>query len=419
MDEEQHTQDFIGVSTPTFVTQDTKANAHLQKWSIKNAQIFHFVNLHAAAPARPDHAGPLDQDAEQPVRGAVLQLRAVSARRGPGDAVLGLADVARRARRFRGCRCVRPTTTCATPWSRRWRPDDVELDFRVQVQTDPHLHADREQRRALARAVVAAGVGGDAAAPAAALRLAGADGVRPSPVVQPLALRARAPAARQPEPGAAPHVLRAVAAPTRDERTCRTTSPPGTRRSSERAMTPQSQVYIAAPITPGQGAGAATAARLDERRARAGTRRQRRSFPFAAFERPALRTVAHRRRPDARRRARARRHAADAIRRRWRSLPRSTARPTRSSRRWPTARRRASARCSGAARASRRRRPGGMAARPSHPRGGRLRQLGRADGAAGARRGGPARGGAAAPAPRVADAVAGRRRPRPRQSCGS
>ena len=45
MAEEQHTQDLICVSTPTFVTPDIKANAQLQKESVKNAQIFHFLNL--------------------------------------------------------------------------------------------------------------------------------------------------------------------------------------------------------------------------------------------------------------------------------------------------------------------------------------------------------------------------------------
>jgi hypothetical protein len=45
MDEEKFTLDMFGVSPPTFVTQDTKANAHLQKWSVKNAQIFHFINF--------------------------------------------------------------------------------------------------------------------------------------------------------------------------------------------------------------------------------------------------------------------------------------------------------------------------------------------------------------------------------------
>jgi hypothetical protein len=45
MDEEQHTLDMFGVSTPTFVTPDTRANAHLQTWSLKNASIFHFLNF--------------------------------------------------------------------------------------------------------------------------------------------------------------------------------------------------------------------------------------------------------------------------------------------------------------------------------------------------------------------------------------
>jgi hypothetical protein len=45
MDEEKLTQDMFGVSTPTFVTPDTRANAHLQMWSLKNASIFHFLNF--------------------------------------------------------------------------------------------------------------------------------------------------------------------------------------------------------------------------------------------------------------------------------------------------------------------------------------------------------------------------------------
>ncbi|MFZ0788842.1 MAG: hypothetical protein WAM94_04375, partial [Chromatiaceae bacterium] len=45
MDEERFTQDLFGVTTPTFVTPDTRANAHLQKWSLKNAAVFHFLNL--------------------------------------------------------------------------------------------------------------------------------------------------------------------------------------------------------------------------------------------------------------------------------------------------------------------------------------------------------------------------------------
>ncbi len=46
MDEEKFTLDMFGVSTPTFVTPDTKANAQLQIESLKNAQMFYFLNFH-------------------------------------------------------------------------------------------------------------------------------------------------------------------------------------------------------------------------------------------------------------------------------------------------------------------------------------------------------------------------------------
>jgi hypothetical protein len=46
MDEEKFTQDMFGVSTPTFVTPNTRENALLQLESLKNASIFYFVNFH-------------------------------------------------------------------------------------------------------------------------------------------------------------------------------------------------------------------------------------------------------------------------------------------------------------------------------------------------------------------------------------
>jgi hypothetical protein len=46
MEEEKFTQDMFGVSTPTFVTPDTMANAQLQIESVKNATILYFLNLH-------------------------------------------------------------------------------------------------------------------------------------------------------------------------------------------------------------------------------------------------------------------------------------------------------------------------------------------------------------------------------------
>lgn len=45
MDDERFTQDLFGTSVPTFVSPDTRANAQLQHWSVKNAPLFYFVNL--------------------------------------------------------------------------------------------------------------------------------------------------------------------------------------------------------------------------------------------------------------------------------------------------------------------------------------------------------------------------------------
>ena len=45
LDDEQETLDMFGVSTPTFVTPDTKANANLQYWSYRNASVFHFASF--------------------------------------------------------------------------------------------------------------------------------------------------------------------------------------------------------------------------------------------------------------------------------------------------------------------------------------------------------------------------------------
>jgi hypothetical protein len=45
LEDERLTQDIICVTTPSFVTPDTRANAQLQHWSLRNAQIFYFFNL--------------------------------------------------------------------------------------------------------------------------------------------------------------------------------------------------------------------------------------------------------------------------------------------------------------------------------------------------------------------------------------
>ncbi len=44
MEEEKHTQDLIAVSTPTFVTPDTRENVKLQYWSLVDMPLYYFIN---------------------------------------------------------------------------------------------------------------------------------------------------------------------------------------------------------------------------------------------------------------------------------------------------------------------------------------------------------------------------------------
>jgi hypothetical protein len=138
MDEERHTQDFVGVSPPTFVTPDLRANAHLQKWSLQNAQIFHFLNF-----ARPH------------VLDLIMQGLWIKAQSSPFEAPY-FSDVPYLMGEGQAMQySVWPTSTTRTRIPRLpLRPpddylrdamvatlarQDVALDFRIQLQTDPHL----------------------------------------------------------------------------------------------------------------------------------------------------------------------------------------------------------------------------------------------------------------------------------------
>jgi len=138
MDEEQFTQDMFGVSTPTFVTPDTRANAQLQIESLKNAQMFYFFNL------RRPHL--LD---------FIMQGLWIKTQSSPFEApyfscvpyLLGEGQAMQYS--------VWPKSNKKTPIPRLpLRPPDdylrkamvaaldqgdVELDIRLQLQTDPHL----------------------------------------------------------------------------------------------------------------------------------------------------------------------------------------------------------------------------------------------------------------------------------------
>ena len=135
--DEEHTQDMFGVSPPTFVTPDTRANAQLQRESLKNASIFYFVNFH-----RPH------------VLDFIMQGLWIKTQSSPFEApyfscvpyLLGKEQAMQYS--------VWPKSNKKTPIPRLpLRPPDdylrqamvkaldrgdVELDFRLQLQTDPH-----------------------------------------------------------------------------------------------------------------------------------------------------------------------------------------------------------------------------------------------------------------------------------------
>ena len=138
MEEEKFTQDMFGVSPPTFVTPDTEANAQLQVESLKNAQIFYFINLH-----------------RHHILDLIMQSLWIKTQSSPFEApyfscvpyLLG-EDQAMQYSMW-------PRSTRRTPIPRLpLRPpddylrnamvaslaqEDVEFDIRLQLQTDPHL----------------------------------------------------------------------------------------------------------------------------------------------------------------------------------------------------------------------------------------------------------------------------------------
>lgn len=138
MDEEKGTLDMFGVSTPTFVTPDTRANAQLQLESLKNAQIYYFLNF------RRSHVLDL-----------IMQSLFIKTQSSPFEApyfscVPYLLGEGQAMQYSVWPKTDKPTAIPRLPFR---PPDDylreamvaslsrgdVELDIRLQRQTDPHL----------------------------------------------------------------------------------------------------------------------------------------------------------------------------------------------------------------------------------------------------------------------------------------
>lgn len=138
MDDERFTQDLFGVSPPTFVTPDTKANAQLQIESVKNAQIFYFLNLHNSHVLDlimqslwiKTQTSPL----EAPYFSCVPYLL------GEGQAMqYSFWPTSNRRTRVPRLPLRPPDDYLRQALTATLASTDVELELRVQVQTDSHL----------------------------------------------------------------------------------------------------------------------------------------------------------------------------------------------------------------------------------------------------------------------------------------
>jgi hypothetical protein len=138
LDDEKFTQDMTAVSTPTFVTPDTKANAHLQYWSYKNAQLFHFLNF-----TQPHLLDLIMQGLWIKTQSSPLESQYFSCvpyLLGEGQA-MQFSVWSRRTQRTRVPRLpLRPPDNyLRDAMVATLGQEDVEFDIKLQVQTGPHL----------------------------------------------------------------------------------------------------------------------------------------------------------------------------------------------------------------------------------------------------------------------------------------
>jgi hypothetical protein len=138
LDDERFTQDLLCVSTPTFVTPDTRANARLQYWSYRNASVYYFID-----PRRSHILDSLMQLLWTKTQSSPLEgdyFSCVPYLLGEGQAM----QYSFRTRLRKRSRVPRlplrpPDNYLREAMVRTLAERDVEFDILLQVQTDPHL----------------------------------------------------------------------------------------------------------------------------------------------------------------------------------------------------------------------------------------------------------------------------------------
>lgn len=138
MEEEKFTQDMFGVSTPTFVTPNTRENAHLQQWSLKNASLFHFINF-----KRPHVLDLIMQGLWIKTQSSPFEapyFSCVPYLLGEGQAMqYSFWPVSSQKTRIPRLPLRPPDDYLRAAMVKALDAGHVEIEVRVQLQTDPHL----------------------------------------------------------------------------------------------------------------------------------------------------------------------------------------------------------------------------------------------------------------------------------------
>ncbi|HZX70457.1 MAG TPA: hypothetical protein VFE77_06520 [Rhodanobacter sp.] len=138
MAEETSTQDLFGVSTPTFVTPDVRANAQLQIESVKNAQIFYFINSHRSHLLDLIMQGLWTKTQSSPFEAPYFSC--VPYLLGEGQAMqYSFWPKTRKRTRIPRLPLRPPDDYLRSAMVAALDAGDVEFDVRLQLQADPHL----------------------------------------------------------------------------------------------------------------------------------------------------------------------------------------------------------------------------------------------------------------------------------------
>ena len=137
-DDEQHTQDFTSVCTPTFVTPNVKANARLQYWSRRHLPVFYFLDPRAPHLIDFMMQGLWNETQTNPL--GATYYSCVPYLLGPGQAMqYSFWPMTQVPKTIPGLPFRPADNYLRDNMVRTLDETDVDFELRVQVQTDPFL----------------------------------------------------------------------------------------------------------------------------------------------------------------------------------------------------------------------------------------------------------------------------------------